>query len=124
MRWTFIGILVIYSQIAHAWYPEFGHQLSGVGSYDLTGQHFLLIAFNRNNQCHSVSLLLDESIFSLYQSEKNEQINIELEVDNYRSWAPSFEIVEFDNWLPYPKALKHEILPALLSLSNLHEVNF
>jgi hypothetical protein len=38
MRWAIFSILVFVSQNALCWYPEYGNEISGVGSYDTTGK--------------------------------------------------------------------------------------
>lgn len=114
MRWAIFGILVFVSQGALGWYPEYGKEISGVGSYDTTGRQFLLIAFNRVDNCGSASLWLDRSPHSQNQSTESNRITVILAVDSFQSWTLPFEILESEHWLPRPWALKQNIPAGLL----------
>ena len=114
MHWKILGFLVFFIPAAHAWFPEFGQQLSGTGAFDTTEKHFLLIAFNRDDNCRSASLLLDGAIENHEPLEVNEQVSIKLSVDSYRSWTTLFDLIEFEQWLPHSEALQHQLPPEVL----------
>ena len=114
MRWVIFSILVFVSQNALCWYPEYGNEISGLGSYDTTGHQFILIAFNRVDNCGSASFWLDRSLNSQSQSDESNRIMVRLAVDSFQSWTLPFEILESEYWLPRPWALNQNIPAGLL----------
>ena len=114
MRWAIFSVLVFVSQNALCWYPEYGNEISGVGSYDTTGHQFILIAFNRFDNCGSASLWLDRSLYNLTQSDESNRIMVRLAVDSFQNWTLPFEILESEYWLPRPWALNQNIPAGLL----------
>ena len=114
MRWAIFSILLFVSQKAFCWYPEYGKEISGVGSYDTTGSQFILIAFNRVDKCGSASLWIDRSLHNHNLSEDSNRIMVRLAVDSFQSWTLPFEILESEYWLPRPWALNQNIPAGLL----------
>ena len=114
MRWTIFSILVIVSQNVAGWYPEHGAEISGVGSYDTTDRQFMLIAFNRVDNCGTVSLWLDRSLFNHSESAESNIILVKLAVDNFQSWMLQFDIKESKHWLPHSRVLNQKIPTGLL----------
>ena len=114
MRWAIFSIFIFVYQNALCWYPEYGKEISGVGSYDTTGHQFMLIAFNRFDNCRSASLWLDRSIYIHSQSAESNRIMVRLAVDGFQSWTLLFETLESEYWLPGPWALKQNIPAGLL----------
>ncbi len=109
MRWLFFSMLILSSSGAMSWYQEFGSEISGVGTYDTTGKQPILIAFNRAENCHTASLLLDGSLRDQSLSENTENTKAILKVDNYSGWALSLDYVKTVNWLPGLWVLKQKI---------------
>ena len=107
-------MLVLFSSSAMPWYPEFGNEISGVGAYDTTGQQYLLVAFNRSENCNSASLWLDGSLRDQSLLNKSQNTKAILNVDDYPDWKLSFEHIETKNWLPGIWALKQEIPTSLV----------
>ena len=114
MRRTIFFILLLISQNALCWYPEYGSKISGTGSYDTTGDHFILIAFNRVDDCGSASLWLDRSLYDHSQSDNSNRFMVKLAVDSFQSWTLQFDILESDYWLPRPFTLYQKIPADLL----------
>ena len=114
MRQTIFIILLLVSQNALSWYPEYGNTISGTGSYDTTGHQFILIAFNRVDNCGSASLWLDRSLHIPSQSDESNRIVVNIAVDGFQSWTLPFEVMESDHWLPRPFALNQNIPADLL----------
>jgi hypothetical protein len=114
IRWALFGILVLVSQNSYPWYPEYGSEISGVGSYDTTERQYILIAFNRIDNCESASLWLDGSLYNNSQSGNFNRTIVKLKVDRYQSWALSFDILEIEYWLPRPWVLRQKISTDLL----------
>ena len=114
MRWILFSILFLASPTAIPWYQEFGSQTSGVGAYDTSGRQPILIAFDRTRNCTSASLWLDGSLRDQSQSEKVQNINGILKIDNFRSWAISFDYIETNYWLPGLWVLKQNIPPGIV----------
>lgn len=114
MRWAIFCIFAFVSQNALCWYPEYGNEISGVGSYDTTGHQFILIAFNRVDNCGSASLWLDRSLHNHSQPDESNRIIVRLEVDSFQSWTLPFEILESEYWLPRSRALNQKIPAGLL----------
>lgn len=114
MRWAIFSIFVFVFQNAQCWYPEYGNEFSGVGSYDTTGRQFILLAFNRVDNCGSASLWLDRSLQNHGQSNESNRIMVRLAVDSFQSWALPFEVLESEYWLPRPWALTQKIPAGLL----------
>ncbi len=109
MRCFLFSMLILISPVAISWYQEFGNEVSGVGAYDTTGRQFILIAFNRNNDCNSVSLWLDGSLRDQSLSDNSQDTKSVLKVDNYQSWILPLEFVKTNNWLSGFWVLKQEI---------------
>lgn len=114
MRLAIFSIIVFVSQNALCWYPEYSSEISGVGSYNTTGHQFMLIAFNRVDNCGSASLWLDRSLYNHSQSDESNRIMVRLAVDSFQSWTLPFEILESEYWLPRPWALIQNIPVGLL----------
>ena len=114
IRCSLFAILVLVSQNSYSWYPEYGSEISGVGSYDTTERHFILIAFNRINHCESASLMLDGSLYNYSQPGNFNSTIVKLMVDRYQSWTLSFDILESEYWLPRPRVLRQKISADLL----------
>ena len=114
MRCVIFSILALVSQNALCWYPEYSSEISGVGSYDTTGNQFILIGFNRVDNCGSASLWLDRSLPNHSQSDEANRIMLRLVVDSFQSWTLPFEILESEYWMPRPWALKQNIPAGLL----------
>ncbi|MBT7043840.1 MAG: hypothetical protein HN977_00460 [Gammaproteobacteria bacterium] len=109
-----LGFLVFFFPAAHAWSPEFGQQFSGTGDFDTTGKNFLLIAFNRDDNCHSASMLLDGAIGNHEPLGVNDRVRIKLSVDSNRSWTTLFDLIEFEHWIPHSEALQQQLSPEAL----------
>ncbi len=109
MRWFLFSLLILSSPDAMPWYQEFGSETSGVGAYDTTGRQFILVAFNRKNDCNSASLWLDGSLRDQNQSDKSQNTEAILKVDNYQSWNLPLESIKTNNWLPGFWVLKQDI---------------
>ena len=114
IRWALIGILVLVSQNSYSWYPEYGSEISGVGSYDTIERQFILIAFNRIDNCESASLWLDGSLYNHSQSGNFNRTIVKSKVGRYQSWTLSFDILESEYWLPRPWVLRQKIPADLL----------
>ena len=114
IRWALFGILVLVSQNSYPWYPEYGSEISGTGSYDTTERQFILIAFNRIDNCESASLWFDGSLYNQTQSDTFNKTLIKLKVDKYQRWTHSFDILESEYWLPRLWVLKQKISADLI----------
>ena len=109
MRCFLFSILMLSSPGAIPWYSEFGNEISGVGAYDTTGHQYILIAFNRSENCNSASLWLDGSLRDESFSDKSQNTKAILKVDNYSDWNLLFDYIETDNWLTGFWVLKQEV---------------
>ena len=114
IRWTLFGILALVSQNSYPWYPEYGSEISGVGSYDTTERQFILIAFNRIDNCESASLWLDGSLYNYPLSGKLNRTLVKLKVDRNQNRTLPFDFLESEYWLPRPWVLRQNISADLL----------
>ena len=114
IRWALFGILVLVSQNSYSWYPEYGSEISGVGLYDTTERQFILIAFNRIDNCESVSLWLDGSLHNYPLSGNLNRTSVKLKVDRNQSRTLPFDFLESEYWLPRPWVLRQNISGNLL----------
>lgn len=99
MRLFIFGMLILSSADAMPWYQEFGGEISGVGAYDTTERQYVLIAFNRTENCQSASLWLDGSLRDQNQSDNSQKTEVILKIDNYPDWILSLDYIKTNNWL-------------------------